>query len=111
MRAHASLALAQRILAALAAGQMHKQMLCAALNCTYQNINPTVARLRRSGEIITLGTAGEAGYDDAQAHAPVYGLPGMTLTKIARRTRKTRGSGSGQIAGRIVIGQRMMQRW
>ena len=89
-----------RILAALATGQMHKQMLCTALNLEYSLIDPTMAQLRRDGRVITLGIARDAGYEGVHAHAPVYGLPGMTL-KIVERRKESRGS--GVVAGRITI--------
>ncbi len=95
---------AMRILKALARGQMHKQMLCDELGVTYLQINPTMTMLTKQGKVITLGLAGDAGYTDAWSRAPVYGLPGMTLENVSKAKDKSRGNGSGVIAGKITVG-------
>lgn len=77
---------------------------CQALDCEYQHIDPTLAVMRRRGEIVVLGTAREAGYTGINSHAPVYGLPGMTLARAPAKAQRT-SSGSGQIAGKIVVGR------
>lgn len=79
---------AKLILAALKEGQKHKRMLCTALNSDYQRIDPTMAELLRRREVIILGTAIEAGYKDIKAHAPVYGLPGMTLQPVVEEPKR-----------------------
>jgi hypothetical protein len=83
---------AARILAALKAGQKHKRGICQALDTEYQNINDTMVVLQRQGKVIILGTAKQAGYTDCQSHAPIYGLPGMTLQNVAeKKTDKPAG--------------------
>lgn len=108
MRGNAS-SIAERILRALSQGQAHKRMLCERLNCDYLSIDPTVTELWRRRDIVVLGTAREAGYTDVRASAPVYGLPGMTLQRVPKKVRSS--SSSNVVAGPIVIGRRMMQRW
>lgn len=79
-------------------GQLHKTGLCEAMSCSYTAIDATVAEMRRRGELIVLGTAKDAGYTDVHSHSPVYGLPGMTLQKVASTVKPKTESGSGQIA-------------
>lgn len=89
---------AREITAAIrSSGQLHKRGLCRALNCEYQAIDATVSEMVRRGELEILGTAEEAGYTDIRRDAPVYGLPGMTLTKIDHAGPVPR-VGSGQVA-------------
>jgi hypothetical protein len=83
--------IAQRIKSALADGQKHKRMLCQALDCEYTAIDPTMAQMIRDGSIVILGTAKQAGYLKVNKHAPVYGLPGMTLKPYVAEEKKETG--------------------
>lgn len=85
--------LERRIIEALQSGQMHKRMLCNALDMDYQQIDDTMAQMLRAGTIVILGTARQAGYTDTNAHSPIYGLPGMTLRPVVNTKRKANGSG------------------
>lgn len=97
--------LAQRVLDLLKKGQAHKRGMCEALEIlTYVTLDATVTKLVREGRVVILGTAQDAGYTDTRINAPVYGLPGMKLVRVApdpRAEHKTKGS--GVIAGRPTI--------
>lgn len=96
---------APRILKALASVQMHKRMLCDALNVDYSQIDFAVTGLVNEKKVIVLGTCRAAGYVGIKSDAPVYGLPGTKLQRVAAPTTRRTFAGSGVIAGPITVGK------
>lgn len=111
MTSSASNAMRKRVLELLRGGQMHKRMLCAALNTDYVNVDASVSALCRAGEVIVLGRAGDAGYRDIRIDAPVYGLPGTKLVLVNGHVTPRRPGGSGVIAGPVTIGLGLSLDW
>lgn len=99
-----SKSLEPRVLAALRAGQMHIRMLYGALNRDYATVGATITELVRRKEVVILGSAKAAGYTDIRNDAPVYGLVGAKLVRVAAPP-KTKTRGSGVVAGPITIGR------
>ena len=108
----------ERMLGVLASGPSSHHAVCGRMNVHYYNVLPW-ARMLLAGEVIVIGTveqalaAGHREYcgDDHRRRfrrpdAKIYALPGTPKLAAVHSCpqRTTRSCGSGQIAGRRVIG-------
>ncbi len=73
----------QRVVDALASGQMHKKMMCDQLDLPYHYIDTACSSLKAAGRIVVLGNVRDAGYAGVKrGDLPVYGLPGTALQRV-----------------------------
>ena len=109
------------VLHALKRGPMHIRQLSDATNICYTVLPGLLGRMVNEKSVVVIGTAAQMGLKGVRQDARMFALAGtekLPALELAddedqpeRRSRPRSKSGSGQLAGPILIGRRMMQYW
>jgi hypothetical protein len=112
-------------------GPMHTPAICKALDRDYAATVPIMTALLKEGAIRVVGKAAQFRFSDVKSSAPVYGATGLQVELVVakkphqgeqalpppphntrrRDARQRTNSGSGVIAGPIVIGRGYATGW
>lgn len=111
------------VLRALKRGPMHIRQLSEATDIEYVTLGGLVGRMVSEDAVVVIGTAQQAGMTGVRCDARMFALPGTPmlppLAKVDEdidddpppKPRRQSAPGSGQKAGPILFGRRMMTRW